>query len=434
MALRESSATAVAYPCSASSRPGRAFPIMTEAVRRYGLGALAHRNFRLFFLGQTVSLTGTWMQSVAQGWLVLTLTNSPFYVGLVAALSSLGVLLFTLYAGVVADRTDKRRTIIITQSLLMLQAFALAALVWTGAVTVEHVMLLAVLLGIVNAFDIPTRQSFIVEMVGKDDLMNAIALNTSVFNGTRVFGPVVAGLLIGRFGVGACFFFNGVSYLAVLAGLFAMRIPPHVPTAPHPSAWQGLQEIVAFIRSDVRVATLIGLTALLSIFGFPFLTLMPVFARDILHSDARGFGVLMAAIGVGALFGALTVAVYSRRIPKGRFMVIGGTAFGTFVTLFALSRSFTLSLVLLACAGCAMIVNNALTNTMIQTLVPDALRGRVMGFYSFMFVGMSPLGAFQAGAFAERVGAGWAVAAGGVVSALAVCIAGWRVPELRRTA
>lgn len=406
---------------------------MTEAARRYGFGALTHRNFRLFFFGQTISLTGTWMQSIAQGWLVLTLTNSPFYVGLVSALSSLGVLLFTLYAGVIADRTDKRRVIVITQTLLMLQAFALAVLVWTHLITVPQVMGLAVLLGVVNAFDIPMRQSFLVEMVGKDDLMNAIALNTSVFNATRVFGPVVAGLLIGELGVGACFFLNGVSYLAVIAGLVAMRLQPHVATFPHPSAWQGFREILAFIRADVRVSTLIVLTALLSIFGFPFLTLMPVFARDVLHSDARGYGVLMAAIGIGAMLGALTVAVYSGRIPKGRFMVAGGTAFGTFVAAFALSRSFALALALLALAGCSMIVNNALTNTMIQTLVPDALRGRVMGFYSFMFVGMSPLGAFQAGVFAEHFGASAAVVAGGVMSALAVAIAGWRVPALRRT-
>ena len=373
---------------------------MTDGARRYGLGALAHRNFRLFFFGQTVSLTGTWMQSVAQGWLVLTLTDSPFYVGLVSALGSLGVLLFTLYAGVVADRSDKRRTVIVTQALLMLQAFALAALAWTGAVTVAHVMALALLLGVVSAFDIPTRQAFIVEMVGKDDLMNAIALNTSVFNATRVIGPVVAGLLIGPFGVAACFFLNGVSYLAVIASLLALRLPPYVPRASAETVWQGFREIVAFIRSDARVSTLIALTALLSIFGFPFLALMPVFARDILHSDARGYGVLLAAVGAGAVLGALAVAVYSRRIPKGRFMLIGGTSFGTLVALFALSRWFALSLVLLALTGCAMIVNNALTNTMLQTLVPDALRGRVMGFYSFMFVGMSPLGAFQAGAFA----------------------------------
>lgn len=405
---------------------------MTEAARRYGFGALAHRNFRLFLFGQTVSLTGTWMQSIAQGWLVLQLTNSPFYVGLVSALGSLGVLLFTLYAGVVADRTDKRRTVIITQSLSMVQAFLLAGLVWSGHVTVGNVMALAAFLGIVSAFDIPTRQSFIVEMVGKEDLMNAIALNTSVFNLTRVLGPVIAGLLIGPLGVAVCFFLNGVSYLAVLASLFAIRLPPHIPRPTPLSAWHGFREVLAYLRGDRRVSTLVILTAIISIFGFPFLVLMPVFARDVLRAGAAGYGVLTASVGVGAVVGALGVAILSRRILKGRTLVAAGTSFGLLVALFASSRLFALSVVLLALVGCAMIVNNALTNTMLQTLVPDGLRGRVMGFYSFMFVGMAPIGAFQAGAVAERFGAPLAVAAGGVISALAVAVAGWRVRELRQ--
>ncbi len=388
---------------------------MTEAVRRYGLGALAHRNFRLFLFGQTVSLTGTWMQSIAQGWLVLQLTNSPFYVGLVSALGSIGVLLFTLYAGVVADRTDKRRTVVITQTLLMLQAFALAAL-----------------LGVVNAFDIPTRQSFIVEMVGKEDLMSAIALNSSVFNATRVFGPAVAGVLIGSAGIAWCFFLNGVSYLAVIGGLLLMRLPPRVPQAAAGSAWAGLREIVTFIRADRRVSALVALTGLFSVFGFPFLVLMPVIARDVLRAGAAGYGALTAAVGVGALLGALSIAVWSGRIAKGRTLVAGGTSFGLALALFASSRAFPLSVALVALAGCAMILNNALTNTLLQTLVPDALRGRVMGFYSFVFVGLAPLGALQAGALAEHFGAPWAVAIGGVITALAMVAVAWRVPELRK--
>jgi MFS family permease len=405
---------------------------MTEAARRYGFGALAHRNFRLFLFGQTVSLTGTWMQSIAQGWLVLQLTNSPFYVGLVSALGSLGVLLFTLYAGVVADRTDKRRTVIITQTLSMLQAFLLAGLVWTGHVTVGSVMILAAILGVVSAFDIPTRQSFIVEMVGKEDLMNAIALNTSVFNLTRVLGPVIAGLLIGPLGVAVCFFLNGVSYLAVIAGLLAMRLPRWIPRPTPMSAGQGLREVTSYLRSDRLVSTLVVLTAVTSIFGFPYLVLMPVFARDVLGAGAAGYGGLTASVGLGAVAGALTVAVFSRRIPKGRTLIAAGTSFGLLVALFASSRSFVLSVAFLALTGCAMIVNNALTNTLLQTSVPDHLRGRVMGFYSFMFVGMAPLGAFQAGAFAERFGAPYAIAAGGLVTALAVAVAGWRVTELRK--
>ena len=404
---------------------------MTETAGGAPLGALSHRNFRLFFLGQAVSLSGTWMQTVAQGWLVLQLTDSPFFVGLVSAVGSLGVLLFTLYAGVVADRVDKRRTVVLTQTLQMLEAFALAVLVWTKTVTVGWVIALAALFGIVNAFDIPTRQSFLVEMVGKEDLLSAIALNSSLFNATRVFGPALAGVLIGAWGVGVCFFLNGVSYLAVIWGLLAMRLPPHAPRPAHESAWVGFQEVVRFIRGDRRIATLVLQTALLSIFGFPFLVMMPVFARDVLRAGASGYGALMAAVGIGAMLGALMIAVYSRRVPKGRLLIAGGVAFGVLVGLFALSRVFVLSVGLLALAGCAMIVNNALTNTTLQTLVPDQLRGRVMGFYSFVFVGMAPLGAFQAGVFAEHAGAPAAVAAGGFVSALVVLLAAWRVPELR---
>jgi predicted MFS family arabinose efflux permease len=242
---------------------------------------------------------------------------------------------------------------------------------------------------------------------------------------------VVAGFLIGPLGVAACFFLNGVSYLAVIASLLAMRLPPWVPRPAAGSAWQGFREVVAFLRSDRRARTLVVLTAITSIFGFPFLVLMPVFARDVLRVGAAGYGALTASVGLGAVAGALGVAVLSRRIRKGRTLVVAGTSFGLLVALFAQSRWFALSVALLALVGCAMIVNNALTNTLLQTLVPDHLRGRVMGFYSFMFVGMAPIGAFQAGAVAERFGAPLAVAAGGVVSALAVAVLAWRVPELR---
>jgi MFS family permease len=396
-------------------------------------GALAYRNFRLFFLGQGVSLIGTWMQNVAQGWLVLELTNSPFYVGLVAALGSLGVLLFTIYAGVIADRTNKHRLVIATQSLSMIPAFALAALVWTRSVAVWHVAALAAFLGLVNAFDIPARQAFIVELVGRDDLVSAIALNSSAFNAARVVGPAVAGALIGLLGVGACFFLNGVSYLAVIGGLLAMRLPPYVPGPRTASLWAGLREIVAFIRSDRRVATVVVLMGVLSICGFPYLVMMPVFARDVLHRGAAGYGVMMTTVGVGALIGALAVALLDRRIPKGPTLVGAGGAFGTLLVAFALSRSYFLSLSLLALTGGTMIVNNALANAIIQTVVPDQLRGRVMGFYAFVFVGLAPIGSFTVGALAERVGTPAAVAAGGALSAIAVALAAWRVPELSRT-
>lgn len=412
---------------------------MTEAAPErsaagVGLGALAHRNFRLFLFGQGTSLVGTWMQTVALGWLVLQLTNSPFAIGLNSALRALGVLLFTLYAGIVADRVDKRRLVILTQALQMVEALALAVLVWTHVVAVWQVMALALFVGIVNAFDIPTRQAFMVDMVGKEDLMNAIALNSSMFNAARVVGPALGGALIGLLGLGMCFFLNGVSYVAVIASLAAMRLPPFQPRPAAGSAWSGFREVVAFLRSDRRVETLVVQTAILSVFGFPFLVMMPVFARDVLHVQAAGYGALTAAVGIGAMLGALGIALNSGRIVrKGALMTVGGTSFGLLVALFAWSRAFPLSLVLLALAGCAMIVNNALTNTMIQTLVPDQLRGRVMGFYSFVFVGMSPLGAFLAGAFAERYGAPVAVGTGGLICAVAVATAAWRMPELRRS-
>jgi MFS family permease len=396
-------------------------------------GALAHRNFRLFFFGQGISLIGTWMQSVALGWLVLELTNSAFAVGLNQALRSLGVLVFTLYAGVVVDRVDKRRLIVWTQVLQMLEALALALLVWTKTATTWQVMALAVLFGIVTAFDIPARQALLVDLVGRDNLMNAIALNSSMFNAARIVGPAVAGVLIGATDVGMCFLLNGLSYLAVLAALFAIRLPSFVPRPLQYSAWVGFRQAVAFIRSDPRVSTIVILVAVFSVFGFGFLVLMPVVARDVVHTDARGYGVLMAAVGMGAMLGALALALAGRRVQQGRALLQSGAAFAALLVGFAVTRSFGLALLLLALVGCAMIITTALANTILQTLVPDALRGRVMAFYAFVFVGMAPLGAFQAGLVAEHRGAPIAIALGGVVCLVAMGVAGWRAPELRRT-
>ena len=409
---------------------------MTEAgwARRYGLGALAHRNFRLFFIGQGISLVGTWMQNVGEGWLILTLTNSPFYVGLTAALSSLGVLLFSLYAGVIADRADKRRFIIFMQLAFMLEALTVAILVWTHVVAVWQVLLLATILGIASGFDIPMRQSFIVEMVGKDDLMNAIALNSSLFNGARVIGPAIAGFLIGAVGIAWCYFLNSVSYIAVIAGLLMMQLPPRPPRPQTASAWTGFREVLSYLRGDRRLRVLMMLTAILSVFGFPYISMMPVFARDVLHRGATGYGALTSSIGIGAVIGALGVALTSGRIRRrGRLMLIGGTAFGVLLILFAASRALALAMALLALAGCAMIVNNSITNTMLQTTAPDHLRGRIMGFYSFVFVGMAPFGAFMFGLVAEHIGVPTTLAIGGAIVAVTITVAAWTVPEIRAT-
>jgi MFS family permease len=411
--------------------PGPQIPAMSR-LPSTPFPALRHRNFQIFFLGQTTSLVGTWMQSVAQGWLVLQLTNSAYYVGLVSALGSLPVLLVSLPAGVFADRSNKRRVVVATQALALVQALVLAVLIWMHRVELWHVAAAAVFLGLVNAVDIPTRQSLIFDLVGKDDLMNAIALNSSAFNAARIIGPAIGGVLIGGIGIAACFFLNSVSYVAVIAGLLAMRLPAW---SPPPLAGDGLtrfREGARFILGDRATRALVLNTALLSIFGFPYLVLMPVFARDVLHVGAAGLGFLMASVGIGAVVAALGVAAFGPRLPKGRLLVWGGPAFGLAIAAFALTPWVPLAVAILVVSGGAMIANNAVTNTLLQTIVPDGLRGRVMGAYTFVFVGMAPLGAYQAGWLAGRVGVQTAVAAGGLVCALA-SLALWRlVPEVPR--
>jgi MFS family permease len=396
--------------------------------------ALRHRNFRLFFFGQGTSLVGTWMQNIAQGWLVLQLTNSAYWVGVVSALGSLPVLLVSLPAGVFADRSHKRRVVIATQSLSMVQALGIAVLIWTHRIELWHVAAAALFLGLVNAFDIPTRQSFIVELVGKEDLGNAIALNSSAFNAARIVGPAVGGILIGTVGLAMCYFLNGVSYVAVVAGLLLMRMPQWQRPQLTGDGLARFREGARYVIGDRRIRALVANTALLSIFGFPYTVLMPVFARDALHVGARGLGVLMASMGVGAVAAALGVAVYGPRVPKGKAVRWGGAIFGLALAAFSLSHAFPVAVAILMVSGGAMIANNAVTNTLLQTLAPDHLRGRVMGAYTFVFTGMAPLGAYQAGLVAEHFGIRTEIAIGGLV-----CLFGslllWRlvpeVPKLR---
>jgi MFS family permease len=391
---------------------------------------LAHRNFRIFFAGQLVSLVGTWIGNTAQAWLVLELTDSPFYVGLVAAVGSLPVLLVTLYAGTVVDRVPKLKVIVATQTAAMLLAFTLAGLVFAGSVTVGHVIAIALLLGVVNAFDVPARQSFFVEMVGKDDLMSAIALNSSAFNLTRIVGPAVAGVLIARLGVLACFVINGLSFLAVLAALRSLDLSPASPPSRGQSAWGHVLEGIRFVTGEPRIAALVANLMALSIFGFPFLVLMPVMARDVLGRGAEAFGWMSSAVGVGALVGALLLAASGRKLAKGRLLRWASLSLGVVVGAVALSRSLLLSLVFLALTGFAMIVNTATTNTLLQTLAPDHLRGRVVSVYTFAFVGMGPIGALQAGFLADHLGAPAALMSGAAVCLVIAAVTGSRIRKL----
>jgi MFS family permease len=392
--------------------------------------ALRHRNFRLFFFGQGTSLIGTWMQNIAQGWLVLELTNSPFDVGLVSALGSLPILLVSLPAGVFVDRVNKHRLVILTQTLSLVQALVLAVLLWTHQIALWQVAVIAVFLGTVNAFDTPARQAFMVELVGKDDLMNAIALNSSAFNTARVVGPSIAGLLISAVGLAWCYFLNAVSYVAVIWGLVEMRLPPFVPPARTGDSWEQFREGARFVWHDRRVLALVSNMAVISIFGYPVLVLLPVFARDVLHIGAAGLGFMMAATGIGAVAAALALAAFGPYLRKGAILQWSGPVFGAAIVAFALTRWVPLVLVILPAGGGAMILNTAVTNTLIQTLVPDSLRGRVMGFYAFVFMGMAPFGAFQAGWLAEQLGAPDAVVIGGSICVLA-SLAIWRfVPDV----
>lgn len=384
-------------------------------ARRAGIvRALRHRNFQLFFGGQLVSLIGTWMQNVAQSWLVYRLTGSSLLLGAVGFCGQIPVLFLSPFGGALADRLPRRRILAVTQSAAMALAFVLAALTLGGWVRPVHILVLACLLGTVNAFDIAARQAFVVEMVGREDLSNAIALNSSMLNGARIVGPAVAGVLVGAIGEGWCFFANGVSFLAVIAGLWAMRPAP----ARRGGSEKGARAILGGFRFAARTRSIRALLLLLGLSGLTAMShtvLLPIFADHILHGGARGLGLLMGSAGVGALLGALLLA--ARRELRGLERWIPSAAAGLGVSLFCFSwsQSFWLSVALLLPVGFCTMVHVAGSSTLIQMIVPDSLRGRVMSVYTMTAMGMSPLGALLAGVLAGRLGAPVTVAAGGVI-------------------
>jgi len=395
-----------------------------------GMRALRHRNFQLFFSGQLISLIGTWMQTVAQSWLVYKLTGSSLQLGEVGFANQIPVFLLAPIGGMVADRVNRHRIVIATQIASMVLALILALLTLKHWITVPQIFVLSGLLGVVSAFDIPGRQSFLVDMVGREDLMNAIALNSSMFNGARVIGPAVAGLLVARIGEGWCFFANGVSYLAVIAGLLMMKIEcTRRSTSDSPLA--DIIEGFQWVSRTAPIRALLLLLGLVSLVGMPYTVLMPIFADRILHGGAKGLGILMGFTGVGALLGALTLALRSGVRGLGRLVAITCAGFGVSLIAFALSRYFWLSALLLIPAGFCIMLQMACSNTLIQSMVPDALRGRVMAVYSMMFMGMAPFGALLGGAIADRVGAPIAVASGGVAGIVGAITFARKLPAFR---
>jgi MFS family permease len=395
------------------------------------LHALRNRNFRVFVMGQLVSLIGTWMQSVAQSWLVYRLTGSAVLLGTVGFASQIPIFLLSPLGGVVADRHERRRVLMLTQSTMMVLATALAVLTLLGQIQVWQVLVLASLLGIANGFDIPARQSFVIELVPRQDLPNAIAINSSMFNGARVVGPAIAGVVVSAVGAGWCFFGNAVSYIAVLAGLLSLTLPAREPVDRRPSPFEDILEGFRFVAGTSPIRALLLLLGMVSMTGMPYAVLMPVMAQDVLHSGASGLGLLMGAAGIGALVGALALAWHNSLRGLGRWVGLGAVSFGTCLILFSLSRTFWLSVALLLPVGFSMLLQMSSTNTLIQSMVPDRLRGRVMSVYAMTFMGMAPLGALLAGAAAEVLGAPITIAIGGVVSILGGLVFLWRLPGLR---
>ncbi len=390
-----------------------------------------HRNFRLFWTGQTVSLIGTWMQQVGQGWLALELTNSAFLVGVVAAAGSFPVLLLSLYGGVIADRHSKLRIVVICQALLLVEAAALWWFTWSGHINFQWLLTLTTLGGVISAFEIPARQSLIVELVSREDLVDAIALNSGGFNLARIIGPSIAAIVLAKLGLSWCFGVNALSYLAVLGNLARIRLPAWTPVQHLVSPYEELKQGLRYIRSSRSVAGLMGVIGVYSIFGFQYLSMMPVIARDVLHTGASGYGFLLTFVGIGALTGALSLAGLGARIRRGRLFNATAYAFAGLTILFSLMRSIHLAAFVLLFLGLTMLVNGALANGILQSVVPDELRGRVMATYVFVYVGFTPIGSFIAGSMAKFVGVEWAIFSGGVVMLLYSLWAFWKYPEIR---
>lgn len=397
--------------------------------------ALKHRNYRLFFGGQSLSLVGTWMQRVALSWLVYRLTESAFLLGLVGFASQFPSFLVAPWAGVLADRLDRRRILLFTQVLSMLQALALAVLVLGGWIQIGHVIALSVLLGLINGFDMPVRQAFMVEMVERrEDLGNAIALNSTMVNGSRLIGPAAAGLLIAGFGEGICFLINGLSYVAVIASLRAMRLPAKSVAAAKGGLRRGLAQGLRYASSFEPIWALLALLSLFSLTALPYLQLLPMLVKESLAGDSTVFGLLVGATGLGALGGAWRLARRESVVGLGVTIARGGLLFGAGLLVLAFSRSLPLSLLAMPLIGYGQMTQFAGGNTLLQSLVDDDKRGRVMSFYSMTFMGFYPLGSLIAGSIATRIGAPWTIAGGGLLFLAGALVFARRLPVLRAKA
>lgn len=383
----------------------------------FRFAVLRIRDFRLFWFGQLISLSGTWMQSVAQGWLVYRLTESPFYLGFVAACGTLPILLFTLAGGIVADRFRKRNLILLTQTLSIVPAVSLGVLTDLNVITVWQVALFAAVLGTINAFDMPARQSFIIEMVGKEHLTNAIALNSAAFHGARMVGPIIAGLTITSLGLPACFYLNAISFVAVIVSLATIKQHGAVAKTTN-SIVKDLVDGLRYIKGQTDIFQIIAIIAVFSLFGMPFITLLPVFAEAVFHRGPEGYGIMVGATGAGALMAALFLAVREDIKNKAKFMSVSAVCFSVLLYLFSLLRHFPLTIGILVCIGWSLVSFFALANSYIQLSVPDELRGRAMSVYTFVFLGTAPIGNSIVGTMADIAGTTFTVGMTAVICLL----------------
>ncbi len=394
--------------------------------------ALSHRNYRLFFGGQGISLIGTWMQQIAVNWLTFRLTHSAFLLGVVGFTSRIPTFLLASFAGVLADRWDRHRILVVTQILSMIQALILALLVLTSTIAIWHILFLSFCLGLINALDTPTRQSFVVEMVeNQRDLGNAIALNSSMVNGARLVGPSIAGILIATVGEGICFLLNGLSFLAVIVSLLAMKLTPKKTERLRAPMWHGLREGFVYAFGFPPIRSVLLLLSLVSLMGMPYMVLMPVFAREILHGGPQTLGFLMAASGCGALAGAIFLASRKNVLGLGRIIVIASSLFGVGLIIFSLSRVLWLSLLLMPLTGFGMMVQMTSSNTILQTIVEEDKRGRLMSFYTMAFMGMVPFGNLLGGSLASTIGAPETIMIGGLSCIVGSILFAAKLPSLR---
>jgi MFS family permease len=394
--------------------------------------ALHHPNYRLFWFGSMVSLVGTWMQNIARGWLILELSNSPFLVGLESTVAWLPAWLVSLPAGVLADRFNKRNLMIVSQSILAVLAMVLAILTLSGMVNIYHILVVSALTGFVVAADAPVRHSIMPELVGKKDLLNAIALNGVVFNGARIIGPSIAGLVLGIIGAGGCFAINSVSFLAIIIALSFVKLQPVDRPKETEGVWLRIANGLRFVKGHGDIRVLMVMAAVYASFGICYMPMMPVFARDVFHAGPGGYGIMMAGLGVGAVGGLLTIATLGRTRHKGRILVLGTLGLGLLLLAYSLVRNFHAALALLVGMGFSQSMVMSLTNTLIQTVCPDHMRGRVMSIFTMSFLGMFPLGSLLAGAVAQKWGAPAATLLGGCVVLVSLLVVNLAQPHIRR--